>query len=181
MVHHEIVLAGLGGHGIIFMGRVLGYAAILSGKDAVMTTSYSPAQRGGWSKAYLVIDDEPIEYPVVTRADALVATTLEMLYSELHLLRDNGILIIDSDIIREVPRDLSRYRVYRVPAHTMALKTSGNERTANMVLLGALIGLTRIIDPEYIIKSLKHNVRRKELLEPNINSFTNAYQKYMSI
>ena len=175
MSRYEFIIAGLGGHGIIFMGRVLGYAAILAGKDAAMTTSYSPAQRGGWSKAYLVISDEPIAYPIVSEADALIATTLEMLKSEINWLKKGDILIVDSDLIKEPMVSEENYRIYKVPARTIAKEASGNERTANMVLLGALVGLTGIVEPEHIQKSLKTSVRKKELVEPNIKSFMKGF------
>lgn len=175
MPRYEIVIAGLGGHGIIFMGRVLGYAAILAGKDAAMTTSYSPAQRGGWSKAYIVVSDEPIAYPIVSKADVLIATTLEMLKSEIKWLKKGGILIIDSDLIKNPMVSEKEYRVYRIPARTIARKASGNERTSNMVLLGALIGLTKIVEAKYIEESIRSSARRKELIEPNIRSFISGY------
>ncbi len=176
MVRKEIVLAGLGGHGIIFMGRVLGYAAVLAGLDAVMTTSYSPAQRGGWSKAYLVLSTSDIEYPVVENADALVATTNEMLMSEIDLVKENGIVVVDSDIIRRHRVDTSKYKVYSVPARTLAKDACGIERTANMVLLGALTALINMIEPKRIEESIRHSVRRKELIEPNIASFKKGYE-----
>ncbi len=175
MSRYEFIIAGLGGHGIIFMGRVLGYAAILAGKDAVMTTSYSPAQRGGWSKAYVVVSDEPVAYPLVSEADALVATTLEMLKSEIRWLKKGGILIVDSDLIRDPMVSEEEYRIYKVPARTIAKEASGNERTANMVLLGALVGLTRIVEPIHVKESIKTSVRRMELIEPNIRSFMTGY------
>ncbi len=171
----EVVLAGLGGHGIIFMGRVLGYAAILSGLDAVMTTSYSPAQRGGWSKAYLVLSREPIEYPVVENADALVATTNEMLKSEIGLVKKGGIVILDSDIIKEATVDLGEYRVYRVPARTLAREACGSERPANMVLLGALLSLLKTIEPRHVEEAIEYSVRRKDMIQPNIDGFRRGY------
>ncbi|RLG83862.1 MAG: pyruvate oxidoreductase [Thermoprotei archaeon] len=175
MFKYELVIAGLGGHGIIFMGRVLGYAAILAGKDAVMMTSYSPAQRGGWSKAYIIVSDESISYPVVSEADALVATTLEMLKSEIKWLKKGGILIVDSDLIKDPMVSEEEYRVYKVPARTIAKQETGNERTSNMVLLGALVGLTGIVEPKHIEESIRTSVRRKELIEPNIRSFISGY------
>jgi len=175
MSRYEFVIAGLGGHGIIFMGRILGYAAILAGKDAVMTTSYSPAQRGGWSKAYIIVSDEAIAYPVVSEANALVATTLEMLKSEIKWLKKGGILIVDSDLIKDPMVSGEEYRVYKVPARTIAKQATGNERTSNMVLLGALVGLTRIVEPKHVEESIRTSVRRKELIEPNIRSFMRGY------
>jgi len=74
MTRHEIRLHGLGGQGIISAGRMIGEAAsIHERKEAVMTEDYSPYITGGWSRADLIISDEPIDYPLVTRPNILVA------------------------------------------------------------------------------------------------------------
>ena len=155
MTRLEIRLAGLGGHGIIFMGRILGYAAIYAGKDVTMMPSYSPAQRGGWSKADLVISDEPIDYPIVLQPEVLVATTQEMLMSEIDNLKPNGILIVDSDLVK-IPEEIHRrYKVCSIEAMRLAEKITGSSRAANMVLLGVLVAITNVVEPKHVEQALR--------------------------
>ncbi|RLG89451.1 MAG: 2-oxoacid:ferredoxin oxidoreductase subunit gamma [Thermoprotei archaeon] len=178
MARLELRLAGLGGHGIIFMGRILGYAAIYAGKDVAMATSYSPAQRGGWSKADLVISDEPIDYPLVSQLDVLVATTQEMLMSELNNLKPNGILIVDRDLVKVSDEICSKYKVYAASAMRISEEIIGTSRAANMVLLGVLVAVTSIVEPKYVEESIRNTVRRKEMIEPNIKAFNKGYSIY---
>lgn len=180
MTRLELRLAGLGGHGIIFMGRILGYAAIYAGKDVAMATSYSPAQRGGWSKADLVISDEPIDYPLVSKPEVLVATTQEMLMNEINSLKPNGILIVDEDLVKISDDIRSKYKVYAAPAMRISEEVAGTSRAANMVLLGVLVAVTGVVEPKHIEESIKSSVRRKEMIEPNIKAFNKGYSIYKS-
>ncbi|UCH87563.1 MAG: 2-oxoacid:acceptor oxidoreductase family protein, partial [Dehalococcoidia bacterium] len=73
-MRHEIRVAGFGGQGMILAGLLIGKAAALyDGKEAVFTQSYGPEARGGASNADVIIDDDPIDYPLVTHPDHFVA------------------------------------------------------------------------------------------------------------
>ncbi|MFA6244954.1 MAG: 2-oxoacid:acceptor oxidoreductase family protein, partial [Candidatus Hydrogenedentales bacterium] len=70
----EVRISGYGGQGVVLAGMLLGKAASLhDGKCAVFTQSYGPEARGGASCADVVVSDNPIDYPLVSRADVLVA------------------------------------------------------------------------------------------------------------
>ena len=98
----EVRIAGFGGQGVIMAGVIIGKAASLfDNKNAVQTQSYGPEARGGASRTEVVIDDDEIDYPKVTSPDILVAMSHEALIKYMGDLKDEGVLIIDPDMIVE--------------------------------------------------------------------------------
>jgi len=100
-VRQEIRLAGYGGQGIILAGLLLGKAAALyDGKEAVFTQSYGPEARGGASSADVVIADQPVDYPLVTRPDCLVVMFQEAYERYRPDLAPGGLLALDQDLVK---------------------------------------------------------------------------------
>ncbi|MDR7558866.1 MAG: 2-oxoacid:acceptor oxidoreductase family protein, partial [Armatimonadota bacterium] len=54
----ELIIAGFGGQGILFLGEMLTRAAVLEGKHATWMPSYGPEQRGGTATCTVVISPE---------------------------------------------------------------------------------------------------------------------------
>ena len=73
MKNCEMILAGFGGQGILFTGKILAFAAMLKDKKLSWLPSYGPEMRGGTANCHVIIDDEPIGSPIVTRPNILVA------------------------------------------------------------------------------------------------------------
>lgn len=143
----EIRLAGEGGQGMILAGIVLAEAAaIFDGKNAIQTQSYGPEARGGASKAEVIIADQEIDYPEVIQADVLVAMSQEACDKYASNLSRDGFLIVDEEKVGRV----TTTRVVRLPITKLAQQTTGKTITANVVALGALVGLTGIVTREAI-------------------------------
>jgi 2-oxoglutarate ferredoxin oxidoreductase subunit gamma len=147
----EIRLAGEGGQGMILAGIVLAEAAaIYDGKNALQTQSYGPEARGGASKAEVIIAEKEIDFPEVIQADVLVAMSQEACDKYASNLSRDGILIVDEDKVGRV----TSVRVVRLPITKLAIETTGKSITANVVALGALVGLTGIVTREAIEKAV---------------------------
>lgn len=143
----EIRLAGEGGQGMILAGIILAEAAAIhDGKNAVQTQSYGPEARGGASKAEVVVSSAEIDYPEVINADVLVALSQEACDRYASNLKKDGVLIVDAD---KVGRVMFNHAV-RAPITRLAQEVSGKAITANVVALGVLVGLTRVVSPEAI-------------------------------
>ncbi len=168
----EIRIAGLGGHGILLMGRLIGVAAtVYEGIDAVLTTTYSPEQRGGWSAAHLVVSDEPIAYHVVTAPDIFVVTLISMYYRWIDSVKEGGLVIYESDLVRGF--DESRCKNCRflgVPAFRMVEEAVGSRRPANIFLLGVLSNFIPIIKPSSFEEAIKTTIKAK-YVEMNLKAF----------
>jgi 2-oxoglutarate ferredoxin oxidoreductase subunit gamma len=147
----EVRLAGEGGQGMILAGILLAEAAaIYDGKNAIQTQSYGPEARGGASKAEVIISDKEIDFPEVISADILVAMSQEACDKYASNIHRDGLIIVDEDKVGRVPVP----NVVRIPITRLAIETTGKSITANVVALGALVGLTNIVSRAAIEKSV---------------------------
>jgi 2-oxoglutarate ferredoxin oxidoreductase subunit gamma len=141
----DIRIAGFGGQGVILAGLLLGRAAVIyDKKKAVQTQSYGAEARGGAARSEVVIADEPIDYPRVISADILIAMSQEAVNRYFENLKPGATVIVDADLVSKVPvrQDI---KIYKVPATNIATKEFGNQIVANMIMLGALVGLTNVV------------------------------------
>lgn len=150
---YEIKLSGSGGQGLILAGLILAEAAALyDGKNAVQTQSYGPESRGGSSSSVVIISGGDIDYPKATRVDVLLALTQEAAYKYAHDIKDEGILIIDEETVRDVP--LGKYEIYKFPIIATARTQIGKAMVANIFALGVIIGLIPVVSIDAIKKAL---------------------------
>ncbi|MGA9822961.1 MAG: 2-oxoacid:acceptor oxidoreductase family protein, partial [Desulfobaccales bacterium] len=140
----EIRLAGSGGQGLVLAGVILAEAAgIYDGKFVCQTQSYGPEARGGASKAEVVISDAEIDYPKAIQPDVLLALNQKSLDVFLGDLKEGGVLLVDADLVREVPES----GALAIPFTRMA-REAGRELMANIVALGALAAITGAVSRE---------------------------------
>lgn len=154
----EIRLSGLGGQGIITAGYIIGQAATLyDRKDAIMTEDYSPYITGGWSKADLIISDEPIDYPLVKHPDVLIAMSQEAYETHEHTVNGAGLILIERSLV--TPKQGTTARIIPVPAVEIADKL-GKRVVANIVMLGAFAEATKIVSPTALKRVITDRFRK---------------------
>ena len=168
----RVRFGGLGGHGILLAGRVLGTAAIYAGYDAIMTIAYSPEQRGGWSKADVIISDEEIDYPYLIQPDILVVTTQEMYEREIESLPLEGFLIYESSLVKT---SKTIDKMIGIPAISIAEKSVKRRIAMNMVLVGGVVALSGFIDPRYVESSIR-SIVRKGTEDMNVTAFYKGFE-----
>lgn len=150
---YEIRLCGSGGQGLILAGVILAEAAALhDGKNAVQTQSYGPESRGGFSSSVVIISNRDIDYPKATKVDVLLALTQQAADMYARDIKDEGILIIDNEAVRDIP--MGKYTIYRLPIIEIARTQLGKVIVANIVALGAIVGLTNVVSMDAIKKAL---------------------------
>jgi len=150
----EIRLSGSGGQGLILAGIVLAEAAILDGKNAVQSQSYGPEARGGASRAEVVISDGDIDYPKVTRPKVLLALTEQAFNRFKDSVADDGIIILDSSIEKDdTPRE-----IIQLPIIETAKNEIGKGMVANMVALGVIVELTKVVTKQAAEKAISNRV-----------------------
>jgi len=171
----EIRLAGFGGQGIIRAGLMLAMASCLYDKikkNAVQTQSYGPESRGGACKSEVVISDMEIDFPKVTEPDVLIALSQEAYDTYVNTVKKGGTLLLDSGLVSKEKGTL-QIRVFRVPATKIAEEV-GKILVANVVMLGALTSITKLVSAESIMKSILNNIPRgTEKL--NLEAFKRGY------
>ncbi|MBO8138159.1 MAG: 2-oxoacid:acceptor oxidoreductase family protein [Desulfotomaculum sp.] len=148
----QIRLSGSGGQGLILAGIILAEAGIIDGRNVVQTQSYGPAARGGASKAEVIISSTDINYPKVLECDVLLALNQESCSKYTADLKSTGVAIVDSTLVSHIPQVAGK--IYSLPITKTAMEEVGRELVANVVALGALVGITGVVTHEALKKAL---------------------------
>ena len=167
---YEIISAGFGGQGILFLGKMLASAGMMEGKEVSWIPSYGPEMRGGTCNCSVVVSDKRIGTPVVTNPNVLVAMNRQSLEKFEPLMAEHGFLLFNRTLIEIDPKrdDIKTSQV----EVTQIASDLGNVKLANVVALGALIKQTPIVKRETIIQAMKEQLTGKKaaLLKPNIRA-----------
>ncbi len=159
----EILISGSGGQGIILAGRIFAEAAsIYDKKEVVMTQSYGPEARGGASRVEVLISSEPIDYPKVIHADVLLTMTQESLNSYGSSLKPDGLLIVDDTFVKEIPDKFKN--VFKASFSSVAVKLLESQLVANVIALGSLAAITKLVSKQALVHALLDEVSKKILV-----------------
>jgi 2-oxoglutarate ferredoxin oxidoreductase subunit gamma len=173
MPRREIRITGYGGQGIILTGYIFGKAAAINdGLHATMTQSFGPEARGSACSASLVIDEEEIAYPYLRSTNLLVALSREGYEKYEATLRDDGLLVYDSDLVEPAPtRGTQRH--HGVPAARIA-EELGKRIVQNIVVVGFATAATGLVSEEAARKAVETSVP-SNLVELNLKAFARGY------
>jgi 2-oxoglutarate ferredoxin oxidoreductase subunit gamma len=154
----EILVTGFGGQGIVLAGQVLGTAACLQDHmESTLTQSYGPEARGGACSAQVIISDKPIHYPYVCHPDILVCMSQAGYDKYGSLLKEDGILIIDQDMVRSL--GYAGGGVFPIRATRIA-EELGSKMMANVVILGFITSITAAVSRDGMLASVADLVPR---------------------
>ncbi len=166
-MEERILIAGFGGQGIMLIGKLLTYTSFLEGKNVTWLPSYGPQMRGGTANCMIVISNHKIASPYVDEPSSLIVLNRPSLDKFEHSVKPNGLVILNSSMVH---RELRRkdVTVYKIPANEVAEKLS-DVRVANMVALGAFVGVKPIVNMGSLLGALDQvlSVRHKGLLDLN--------------
>ncbi|MCP5106875.1 MAG: pyruvate ferredoxin oxidoreductase [bacterium] len=169
----EIRFSGFGGQGIVRCGLITGKAlALFDEKYATMTQSFGPEARGSACSSQLVVSEERVLYPYIDAPGILVSMSQEAYDKYEPELRDDGILLVDKDLVKSRPAR-ENIRLYAVPSTRFA-ETLGNRITANLVMLGFFTAATRIVSAEAMKKAIPGLVPDR-FLDLNIRAFDKGF------
>jgi 2-oxoglutarate ferredoxin oxidoreductase subunit gamma len=158
-IMEEIICAGFGGQGILFLGKFIAACAMKEGRFTTWMPSYGAEVRGGTAYSMTVIDDVPIPSPVVNLADTVIAMNAPSFQKFKSRLRQKGILIVNSSLVKDIPK--SKY-VIKFPFTDLALSL-GNAKVANMVALGAYLKKTKTVSVKTALKTVEEFVKDKKI------------------
>ena len=148
----KVIMAGFGGQGVVLMGTLLSYSAMIQGKHTTFFPSYGAEMRGGTANCSVIVSDDEIPSPVVTEPDCVVAMNIASLDKFESRVKPGGMIFVNSSLIKkELDRD--DVEEIRIPANEVA-EDLGSAKAANMVMLGGVIKRTGAVDLESAIKSL---------------------------
>ncbi|WP_300465019.1 2-oxoacid:acceptor oxidoreductase family protein [Desulfobacula sp.] len=165
MERSRLVFSGSGGQGVITAAIILAKAAaIFENKHAIQSQSYGAAARGGSTRSDVIIDDAQIYFPKVTQPNILISLTQESYNTFAPIIRPGGLLLVDSKYVTIEKKVDARH--IALPMFDTVMKNIGNAIVFNICMLGTLIGISELINPESIIKVLGRTIP-EEFMEMN--------------
>ena len=176
MIDANVIMAGFGGQGMLLSGKLLAYAAMERGLEVSLLPSYGPEMRGGTANVTVCISDPPIGSPYVTKPTALVVMNQPSLEKFGHQVLPGGSIIINTTL---VPITIERddCSILYIDASNIAA-SKGTSRAANIVMLGALVGMTGLVTSDDCIGIIKQEFAKKAKFIPaNIAAFEAGYEE----
>ncbi|HOC19042.1 MAG TPA: 2-oxoacid:acceptor oxidoreductase family protein [Vicinamibacterales bacterium] len=164
---YDIVLAGFGGQGILFLGKMIATAGMIEGKEVSWIPSYGPEMRGGTANCSVVVSDKRIGTPVVSRPNVLVAMNRPSLEKFEPKMAEGGFLLINRTLI-EIPHTRTDIEVAYIGITGIA-GGLGNPRLANVVALGALIARVPIVGRDSALAALRKELSGKKAALLDLN------------
>lgn len=178
-LRREIIFTGFGGQGIVLAGRIVGEAASLGDhRESTLTQSYGPEARGGACSAHVIIADGTIHYPYVRWPDILVCMSQGGYDKFGDLLKDNGILLTDEDLVASVNPSAGT-QFFPIPATRMA-EEQGRKMMANIVMVGFFTAVTGVLSIESARAAVAAAVP-KNTIDMNLNAFTKGHDYGLAV
>ena len=153
----RMVFSGSGGQGVITAAIILAEAAVLhEGLEAVQTQAYGAAARGGATRSDVIVSDSTINFPKVIQPNVLVCLTQEAYTKFCDIIRPGGLLLTDPRYVK--PQLKVDARQYQLPLYETVMEKIGKPIVFNICMLGAVLGLTDLVQPESIVKVLEARI-----------------------
>ena len=169
-MQNETIIAGFGGQGVLFTGKVMAYAALEENLEVTWFPSYGPEMRGGTANCTVVISDEEIGSPQVLNPRAAIVMNQPSLDKYENLVREGGYLVINSSMVNRGSQrdDIS---VIEIPGTEYA-EELGDKRLTNTILLGALGAKADFLNLNSLEKGLDKSLSsgKKHLLDLNLQA-----------
>ena len=148
----EVIISGFGGQGVLSMGKILAYSGLMEGKEVTWMPAYGPEQRGGTANVTVIVSDERISSPILSKYDVAIVLNQPSLDKFETKVKPGGILIYDGFGIINPPtrKDIS---VYRIDAMDKAAELK-NAKVFNMIVLGGLLKVCSVVSDNGVEKAL---------------------------
>ncbi|MFP4379370.1 MAG: 2-oxoacid:acceptor oxidoreductase family protein [Candidatus Sumerlaeia bacterium] len=163
-------MAGFGGQGVLLMGILLAQAGMTEGYEVSWIPSYGPEMRGGTANSSVILSRSKIGSPVVNEIDVLLAMNAPSLDRFLKDVQPGGIVIYNSSIVKNPPEAAEDITIVGVPVMDLA-KEAGEERAANMVMLGAYNAIRKAFDKASVEAAMKLSFLKPALVEVNQKAY----------
>jgi len=146
-MYHDIIIAGFGGQGVLFMGNLLAQSGMEEGYNVTFMPAYGVEMRGGTANCNIIISSEPVGSPIPdTPCSGLIMNEVSLARFEKSIRKD-GSLFFNSSLVPPEKVTRQDLQCMAVPANDLAKKL-GSDQVASMVMLGCFVGWTRIVKKE---------------------------------
>ncbi len=152
-MNEKFIFAGFGGQGVMLMGQLITYAGMFEDLEVSWLPSYGPEMRGGTANCSVIVSDKAVASPVISfDATTAVVMNLPSMDKFEQEVEKGGKLFVNSSLI-ERKSEREDIDVYYINANEVANEL-GNAKAANMVMLGAILEVTKVVTPESVLKAL---------------------------
>lgn len=148
----EIIISGFGGQGVLSMGKILAYSGLMEEKEVTWMPAYGPEQRGGTANVTVIVSDERISSPILSKYDVAIVLNQPSLVKFQPKIKPGGILIYDGNGIVNPP-SRTDIQVYRIDAMEQAAEMK-NAKVFNMIVLGGLLKVCPVVSTDGLQKAL---------------------------
>jgi 2-oxoglutarate ferredoxin oxidoreductase subunit gamma len=159
-MYFDVIVAGFGGQGVLLIGNLLAYAAMEEGRHVTYMPVYGVEMRGGTANCTVVISDQEIGSPVIHHPVNAVVMNKPSLLRFGPMVQPGGRLFINSSLIDTTEADYPETKTICVPTIDLAAK-AGDQRLANMTMLGAMIEETRVLSQEAVVKAFSRALDKR--------------------
>jgi 2-oxoglutarate ferredoxin oxidoreductase subunit gamma len=172
----KTVFSGFGGQGVLMMGYVLAWAGMHENKYVTFLPAYGAEVRGGTANCTVVVSESEIASPVASTPEFVVAMNYPSMVKYQNMVKSEGILFLNSDLISEAPQR-DDIKVVRVPSNSLA-HNMGNDRVLNMVMLGAMGAATGIVSQKALEQAVETVLegKKRQLIEMNQRALVHGAQ-----
>jgi 2-oxoglutarate ferredoxin oxidoreductase subunit gamma len=166
----EILIAGFGGQGVLSLGKILAYSGMMQGMEVCWMPSYGPEMRGGTANVTVIVSDKPINSPILSTYDTVIALNQQSLDKFEDAVKPGGKLFYDSNGLTKLPvrTDIN---IYHIPGSAEAAKME-NAMIFNMIILGGFLQAAPVVTLDYVEEGLKKSLpeRRHSLIPLNLEA-----------
>lgn len=177
----EIIIAGFGGQGVLSMGKILAYSGIMQDQEVSWMPSYGPEMRGGTANVIVIVSDERISSPILTKFDTAIILNQQSMDKFEQSVKPGGVLIYDPNGITHHP-ERKDINIYQIEAARLAADM-GNTKIFNMVVLGGFLKVKPVVQLENVIKGLKKSLpeRYHKLIPMNEDALTTGIKNVVAV
>lgn len=170
MVDEQVIIAGFGGQGVMMLGKLLAHAGMIEHKYVSWLPSYGPEMRGGTANCHVIISEDLIGSPIVAEASSIIVMNLPSLDKFESFVKPGGRLLINSSLIKRTS-NRNDVKILEIPVNDIA-NQQGSLRVANVVMLGAYITLSKVVDKETILEAIQEVLgqTKQHLLDINVKA-----------
>ena len=169
----KVIMAGFGGQGLLFMGKLVAQISMDNGRHVTYFPSYGAEVRGGTANCHVVISDDEIHCPIVEHASSLVIMNTPSYSHFAPRLDPHGLMLLNTSIVQGYNRSDCKGQLVEIAA-TDEANAIGNPRVGNMIMMGAYVEARKLMSMDEVVDGLKRALSSKkpEMLEINLAAVT---------
>jgi 2-oxoglutarate ferredoxin oxidoreductase subunit gamma len=155
-MYFDVILSGFGGQGVLLMGDILAYAAMLEKKCVTWMPSYGVEMRGGAANCTVVISSEKIGSPLTDEPHGLIAMSKPALLKFQDKVKKEGVLLVNTSFVDEAMITRNDVKTVTLPANEIAQQQVGEHKMANMIILGTFLAHSNVVSLAKVEEALNH-------------------------